>query len=200
MYLSLANIHQESIGSCTSINFTATAGPDADGVQAVHWSAQEGVISRYSPAPLPNLQAIPEKVLKSSWFRTADRSRCPGCDARWRSVGLDELSSPRDVRMPALRQVFLWDRCKEAIPAGRDVKPIRGTESVDLGRCMFEFLAIVPAVAAMSIGTRSILKSRARRQRSERREQRHKREAGIWWATMWLSRDKRQRKLTYLQD
>jgi hypothetical protein len=107
---------------------------------------------------------------------------------------------PRGVRMPALHQVFLWDRCKEAILAGRDVKPIRGTESADLGRCMFEFLAIVPAVAAMSIGTRSILKSRARRQRSERRQQRHKREAGIWWATMWLSRDKRQKKLTYRQD
>ena len=41
--------------------------------------------------------------------------------------------------MPALRQVFLWERCKEAILAGRDVKPIRGTESADLGRCMFEF-------------------------------------------------------------
>ena len=102
--------------------------------------------------------------------------------------------------MPALRQVFLWDRCKEAILAGREVKPIRGTESADLRRCMFEFLAIVPAVAAMSIGTRSILKSRARRQRSERRQQRHKREAGIWWATMWLSKDKRQKKLTYRQD
>jgi len=68
MYLSLANIHQESIGSCTSIDFTATAGPGADGVQAVHWFAREGVISCHSPAP-SNLQAIPEKVLESGWFK-----------------------------------------------------------------------------------------------------------------------------------
>jgi len=65
---------------------------------------------------------------------------------------------------------------------------------------MFELLTIVPAAVAMSIGTRSIFKSRERRQRSERRRQRHKREAGIWWATMWLSKDKRQKKLTYRQD
>lgn len=102
--------------------------------------------------------------------------------------------------MPALRLVFLWDRGKQAILVERDVEPIGGTESAGLGRYMFEFLAIVPAVAVVSIGTRSILKSRARQQRSERRQQRHKREAGVWWATMWLSRDKRQKKLTYRQD
>ena len=78
MYLLLDNIHQESIGSCTSIDFTATAGPGADGAQVVHWSAQEGVISRHSPDELPHLQAIPEKVLESGWFRTADRSRACG--------------------------------------------------------------------------------------------------------------------------
>ena len=68
MYLSLDNIHQESIGSCTSVGFTVTAGPGANGAQAVHWSAQEGVISCHSPAP-SNLQAIPEKVLESGWFK-----------------------------------------------------------------------------------------------------------------------------------
>jgi hypothetical protein len=69
MSFSLDNIHQESIGSCTSIDFTAAAEPGADGVQAVHWFAREGVISRHSPAPLPNLQAVPEKVLESGWFK-----------------------------------------------------------------------------------------------------------------------------------
>lgn len=65
---------------------------------------------------------------------------------------------------------------------------------------MVELLAIVPAVAVVSIGTRSILQSRARRRRSERRCQRHKREAGIWWASLWLGRANRQKKLTYRQD
>lgn len=65
---------------------------------------------------------------------------------------------------------------------------------------MLELLASVPAVAAVSIGTRPILKSRARRQRSERREQGHKREAGMRWASMWLAKDKRQKKLTHRQD
>jgi len=96
--------------------------------------------------------------------------------------------------------IQIWDRCKEATLAGREVKVIGGGASAGLERYMVELLAIVPAVVAMSIGTRSLLKSRERRQRSERRRQRHKREAGIWWATMWLSKDKRQKKLTYRQD
>jgi hypothetical protein len=65
MHLSLNNIHQESIGSCTSIDFTAAAGPGADGAQVFHWSAQEGVIFRHSPAPLPIFRLSRRKCSKA---------------------------------------------------------------------------------------------------------------------------------------
>ena len=65
---------------------------------------------------------------------------------------------------------------------------------------MVELFVVVPAVAAGLIGTRSIVKRRARQQRGERRRLRYRREAGVWWATMWLSKDRRQKKLAYRQD
>jgi hypothetical protein len=114
---------------------------------------------------------------------------CPHCLA-------DALS----VAVAANGTILIWDRCKEATLAERDAELIGEDASAGLERYMFELLTIVPAAVAMSLGTRSILKSRERRQRSERRRQRHKREAGIWWAMMWLSKDKRQKKLTYRQD
>jgi hypothetical protein len=69
-----------------------------------------------------------------------------------------------------------------------------------LERHVIELFAVIPAVAAGLIGTRSIMKLRTRQRRSERRRLRYRREAGIWWASMWLAKDKRQKKLTHRQD
>lgn len=73
--------------------------------------------------------------------------------------------------------------------------PVSGSE-----RCVLQLITVVPIVVTVSIVTRSVLQSRARRQRSARRRQRHRREAGTWWAAMWLSRDRRQKKLTHKPD
>jgi len=62
---------------------------------------------------------------------------------------------------------------------------------------VLELIAVVPGLAVVSIGARSVVKGRARVQRRERRRIRHRREAGIWWATMWLARNRGQKRLTY---
>lgn len=65
---------------------------------------------------------------------------------------------------------------------------------------MVEPILISVGVAALSLIVHDLRKERARRRRSERRRQRNRRNDGIWWATMWLGRDRRQKKLPDMRD